>query len=83
MKLTDDWLLEKATIQRCNWQMALYAAHLATGSTLLCKAIKSATITKYLIDVAKFLSRFSDRDPRREAQTDQRLAHVYGQSPMR
>ncbi len=74
MKLTDDWLLEHAPIKRCNWQMALYAAHLATGSTLACRAIKGGTITKYLLDIARFLARFSDRDPRRESPTDHKLA---------
>ena len=66
MKLDDDILLETATLDRCNYQMATYAMHLATGSTLRHRSIKAATICDYLASVAKFLSRFSDRDVRKQ-----------------
>jgi hypothetical protein len=65
VKLDDDILLESAPLQRCNYQMALYAMHLATGSSLRHRTIKAATISHYLASVAKFLSRFSDRDVRK------------------
>jgi hypothetical protein len=74
IKLTDDWTLEKTQIKRCNMQMALYAAHLATGSSLLCKSIKAGTVEKYLLNIAKFLSNFSNRDVRKEDPTKQALA---------
>jgi hypothetical protein len=74
MKLTDDWLLETSNITRCNWQLALYAAHLATGSNLVCRSIKSATISGYVHDVARFLYRFSNRDPRKQDPTKQENA---------
>jgi hypothetical protein len=74
MKLTDDWTLATLPIKRCVMQMALHAAHLATGSSLLCKSIKAATVKKYLLNVAKFLSNFSRRDVRKEGPTSQGLA---------
>jgi hypothetical protein len=74
MKLTDDILLEFATIKRCNWQLALYATHLATGSNLVCRSIKAVTISAYIHDVARFLSRFSNRDPRKEDPTRKDIA---------
>jgi hypothetical protein len=66
MRLDDDILLERAPLDRCNYQMALYATHLATGSNLRHKTIKAATISHYLASVAKFLGRFSDRDVRKQ-----------------
>lgn len=74
MKLKDDWLLENVTQERRNWQIALYATHLATGSNLWHKSIKSATIGKYLLDVSKFLSRFHPIDPRKSDATTKSLA---------
>jgi hypothetical protein len=65
MRLDDDILLESASLERCNYQMALYAMHLATGSNLRHRTIKASTINDYLASVAKFLSRFSDRDVRK------------------
>ena len=50
MNLTDDWRLENQSQERCNYQFALYATHLATGSTLHCRSIKSSSIQTYLRD---------------------------------
>jgi hypothetical protein len=50
-------------------RLALYAAHLASGSTLLCKSVKSGTIAGYLRDVARLLVTFNARDPRRTDAT--------------
>ena len=69
MKLHDDLLLERVPLERCNYTLALYAAHLASGSTLLCKSVKSGTIAGYLRDVARFLVTFNARDPRRTDAT--------------
>jgi hypothetical protein len=66
MKLDDDLLLENVPLERCNYQMALYAMHLATGSNLRHRAIKASTINHYLASVAKFLGRFSDRNVRKQ-----------------
>jgi hypothetical protein len=74
MKLTDDWTLAGVPIKRCNMQMALYAAHIATGSSLLCKSVMAATVEKYLLNVARFLANFSSRDVRKEGPTSQGLS---------
>jgi hypothetical protein len=74
LKLTDHLLLQNVSQDRRNWQMALYAVHLATGNSLYCKSIKATSITGYLRDVAKFLSRFSPVDPRYRSATDRTLA---------
>ena len=37
LKLTDDLLLDRSSQARQNWQMAVYVAHLATGSTIYCQ----------------------------------------------
>jgi hypothetical protein len=48
-KLDNDMALERVTIhQRCNWQLALYAVHLAMSHTVSCRSIKAVTIDKYL-----------------------------------
>jgi hypothetical protein len=44
--LADNALLENVPQPWRNAQMALYAVHLASGSTLFCRTIKSATISK-------------------------------------
>ncbi len=76
MKFTDDMGPEGHIIERCNWQLALYAVHLATGNALACRSIKSATIVKYLLSIAKFCARRNQRDPRKAEQTDR------GSAPM-
>ena len=53
-----------------NWIMALYAFQLLTGNNLMCNQIKSATANKYCRDVAKFLLRFRDDDPRKIRGSD-------------
>ena len=78
LNLTEDWTLEHQSQERANVQLALYATHLATGSTLYCRTIKSATINCYLTDVAKFLGRFRDVDPRFTSSADTKLAPVIG-----
>ena len=59
-------------------QLALYATHLATGSTLHCRSIKAATINSYLADVAKFLGRFREVDPRFTSSAETKLAPIIG-----
>jgi hypothetical protein len=66
--------LEHLPIQHCVWQMALYTVHLATGNSVSCRSIKAATITKYLLSIAKFCARSNPRDPRKLEQTNKALA---------
>jgi hypothetical protein len=70
----EDLMLETATPQRRVWQLALYTVHLSTGSSLMCKAIKSGTIRAYIADVAKFLSNQCGTDPRYFLTTDSAIA---------
>jgi hypothetical protein len=74
--LEDNALLENVPQPQRNVQMALYAVHLASGGTLFCRAIKSATIGNYLRDVANFLARFLDADARKVDATQSRIAPV-------
>ena len=57
-------------------QLSLYAQHLGTGSTIMCRTIKVDTIKKYILSVAQFLSLFGDhpRDFRKECQTSTTVA---------
>jgi hypothetical protein len=66
--------MQHVSQDRRNWQMALYAVHLATGNSVCCKSIKASTIASYLRDVAKFLCRFSPVDARYRSATDRTLA---------
>ena len=80
----DDLLLLEASQLRRNWQMALHAAHLATGSTLMCKSIKSGTIKACLLAVGGFCARFPrwlegevfNNDPRHCHQSDKNMCTV-------
>lgn len=62
--------------RRMTLQLALFALHLGSGATLLCKAIKAATIRQYLADVGTVLRRLDrdQRDFRRDRDSDPRLA---------
>jgi hypothetical protein len=74
LKLNDDLTLALCPIERCVWQIALYAVHLATGHSIQCRAIKSGTIEKYLLAVATFCTRSNPRDPRKSEQISKGLA---------
>ena len=74
MKLDDDWLMATMPQERANFQLAMYATHLATGSSLHCRTIKSSTIACYLLDIATFLGRFRPIDPRFVSAADTALA---------
>ena len=60
MKLHDNWVMEHVPHEQRIWTLTLYAAHLATGSTLMCKSICAATIETYVWDTAKFHRLFID-----------------------
>jgi hypothetical protein len=74
MSLTDDLCLSSAHVDRSVWQLAIHTAHSACGQSVSCRAIKSGTITKYLLSVAKFVMRGSPRDPRKRNQLGKGLA---------
>jgi len=74
LKLHDDLLLEDAPITRCNFQVAMYAAHLASGSSLRCRSIKTETIKRYIFNLAKFLSSFTPRDIRKTNPLDTKFS---------
>jgi hypothetical protein len=73
LKLSDDWTLANQSQEGANVQQALFAAHLATGSALHCRSIKSANINCYLIDVVKFIGRYREVDPRFTSSADTKL----------
>ena len=54
MNIGDDWTYQHQTQERVNFQLAMYATFLATGSTLHCRSIKASTIGNYLHDIASF-----------------------------
>jgi hypothetical protein len=58
--------------RRGNMQFAMYALHLATGNTLFCRCIKTATIKKYLLHVASLFWLFGpqQRDFRKSNNND-------------
>jgi hypothetical protein len=74
MKLTDDMCLTWVNADRPVWQMAIYTAHLACGQSVSCRAIKSGTMVKHLLDIAKLVMRASPRDPRKRNQLAKGLA---------
>ena len=74
MNLLEDCLMKKVCQHRVVMQMALYATHCASGSTLTCKSIKADTIRQYLLAVATLSLRFRDCDPRKYLVSDTRLA---------
>jgi hypothetical protein len=74
MSLTDDLCLSSVHADRSVWQLAIFTAHLACGQSVSCRAIKSGTIRKYLLSMAKFVMRGSPRDPRKRNQLGKGLA---------
>ena len=76
LKLDKDWTPANQPQERSNYEeLALYATHLATGSSLHCRSLKASTIASYLLDVAKFLGRYYQNvGPRLQSTADTRLA---------
>jgi hypothetical protein len=75
MKWDDDIFLEKTSnTRRGNLQLSMYAMHLATGSTLLCRQITLKTIKEYVKAAASFIALGSRQtDFRKENQTDTQM----------
>jgi hypothetical protein len=76
IKWDDDYVLEVSDLRRAHLQLAMYAIHLGSGSTLYCRRIKTATVKKYILNIASFISIFTNRDPRKSNATDSRLSPV-------
>jgi hypothetical protein len=59
-------------------QLARYAQHLGTGSTLVCGTIKSDTIEKYVIDAASFRALIGPhpRDFRKDNAVDTKVSRT-------
>jgi hypothetical protein len=75
MKLEGHMALKQhLPIQRCVWQMVLCTVHLATSNAVLCRSIKAATISKYLLSIAKFCACLNPRNPRKLEQANKALA---------
>jgi hypothetical protein len=57
-------------------QLAMYAQHLGTGSTLACHTIKTDTIKKYVAVAASFHALFGlhPRDFRKDSPTDTKVS---------
>ena len=63
MKIDNNVALTGFTTLTRNTIMACYVSHLVAGNTLLCKSIKSGTISKYLSAAAKIIQARSDDEP--------------------
>jgi hypothetical protein len=74
VNLTDNTCLSSVHKDHPVWHIAIYTAHLACGQSVSCQAIKSGTITKCLLSVAKFVMRGITRDPRKWNQLGKGLA---------
>lgn len=74
MKLTDDWTLVSVSPRRRVLQLAIYAAFLAQGNTIMGLLLKSGTISEYIRQIARFLAVFTNTDPRKHNQADAKLA---------
>ena len=70
MNWGDDLLLEKSTPIRGQLQLAMYAVHVASGSSLTCRQLKLATIKQYVLAAASFLALFCGRDLRKVNPSD-------------
>lgn len=73
MRWDDNLELLDAPLRRGQLQLAMYAQHLATGSTLYCRQIRAKTIKLYIKNVASALALFGpyERDFRKDNPTDQ------------
>ena len=76
MKWEDDYTFEDAPPLRGLSQLTMYAQHLGSGDTLLCRSIEEETIKKYILSAAQFLGLFGDqpRDFHKEYPTSTIMA---------
>ena len=78
MNWDDDLLLEQASRERGQYQLAMYAIHLATGSSIYLRTLKPATIKQYVYAVSSFLAYFSGQDFRKDVDRDAAMGSVLG-----
>ena len=77
MRWRDDFLLERCVdTRRGQYQLAMYAIHLACANSIYCKTLKSGTIKSYILGVASFLALFSGIDYRKDNPTDRGMGHI-------
>jgi hypothetical protein len=80
MKWGDDYLPEDTPEgnRRRLLQLALYAQHLGTGNTIMCRSIKVATVKAYTNAAASLMALFGDhpRDVRKDIPTDAHVSRV-------
>ena len=73
---TEDILLTDCNATRSVAQMACYAVSLCLGSNLLCRALKTATVEKYLLAVSRYTKHLNpdNRDPRMDSPGDTKIS---------
>ncbi len=69
IKLQDDLFLVGYSKENKNIVMASFAAHLAMGNTILCKAIRSKTIEQYLLAVISLYRTHGYENPMLDSST--------------
>jgi hypothetical protein len=76
MKWDDDLELSKVPLARAQYQLAMFAAHLAEGNSIYCRSIKLAAIKAYVRHVASFIALFQGCDIRKDNPTDKNIGKV-------
>jgi hypothetical protein len=75
MRWEDDIMLDHADPRRGTLQLAIYAIHVITGNTLLCKSIRCATVKLYVNAAASLLALGPQRiDFRKDNPADKQLS---------
>jgi hypothetical protein len=76
MKWDDDLELSKVPLARAQYQLTMFAAHLAEGNSIYCRSIKLAAIKAYVRHVASFIALFQGCDIRKDNPTDKNIGKV-------
>ena len=76
MKWTEDLLLEKADRQRGQYQLAMYAVHLSTGSSSYLQSLKPGTIKEYVRAASTLLLHFTGHDLRKDHDHDSSMGTI-------
>jgi hypothetical protein len=76
IKWDNDKTLISPPRRRVTLELALYAMHVGSGGSLLCKSIKAGTVRQYIWDVSTVLRRLgcNQRDFSREDNSNKALA---------
>lgn len=75
LHIPEDILLTDCTANHSVAQMACYAVSLCLGSNLLCRALKTAMVEKYLLAVSRYIKHLNEenRDPRMDNPGDPKI----------